>query len=352
MNKAWKLAPLIGMHALILVGFLACKGETVLQNIISFDTIMPEFIGAKAVSATEIAFEFSVPVNVKSIQFDPPAEIEQIEEGQRVMVQVIYPLPAGERFMADLIVSDSKGNTLNVLTPFRARNERLPNMVITEIRTEYSKPKVEFIELYTKSAGNLGALSVITAINGKDKPIYEFPPIEVSQGEYIVLHLRTLEEGAVDELTGDLSRSTCTETSVLARDLWIPGNEERLRKTDGVALLNQDGGILDAVLFSEYTSGDWTKKELVQFCMFLAQNSAWKSMDQQQGLILPKDALGSNATTTTRTICRDETVADSNSFQDWYITVTSGATPGLPNRTERYADTTSKAVTMVSKKKK
>ncbi|WP_304223534.1 hypothetical protein [Gracilinema caldarium] len=352
MNKARKIVCAITFQVVILTGLLACKGETVLQNIISFDTIMPEFIGSKAVSATEIAFEFSVPVNVKSVQFDPPAEIEQIEDGQRVVVKVIHPLPAGERFMADLIVSDSKGNILNVLTPFRARNERLPNMVINEIRTEYSKPKVEFIELYTKSAGNLGAISVITAINGKDKPIYEFPPIEVSQGEYIVLHLRTIEEGAVDELTGDLSRSTCTETSTSARDLWIAGNEERLRKTDGVALLNQDGGILDAVLYSEYTSGEWTKNELVQFCTLLSENSAWQSKDQMQGPILPKDAFGSNVTTTTRTICRDETVADSHSSQDWYITVTSGATPGLPNRTERYADTTLKAVKMVSKNKK
>ncbi|MCA1949005.1 MAG: hypothetical protein LDL24_00390, partial [Treponema sp.] len=269
MNQARKIVCAITLQVVILAGLIACKGETVLQNIISFDTIMPEFTGAKALSATEIAFDFSVPVKVKSVQFDPPAEIEQIEAGQRVVVKVVQPLPEGERFMADLIVADPQGNTLTVLTPFRARNDRLPNMVITEIRTEYSKPKVEFIELYTKSAGNLGAISVVTAINGKDKPIYEFPPIEVSQGEYIVLHLRTLEEGAVDELTGDLSRSTCTETSKFARDLWISGSEERLRKTDGIALLDQDGGILDAVLFSEYTSGEWVKQELVQFCALL-----------------------------------------------------------------------------------
>ncbi|MCA1951323.1 MAG: hypothetical protein LDL24_12175, partial [Treponema sp.] len=98
--------------------------------------------------------------------------------------------------------------------------------------------------------------------------------------------------------------------------------------------------------------GEWVKQELVQFCALLSQHSAWQSKDQIQGPLLPKDALGSNATTTTRTICRDETVADSHSSQDWYITVTSGATPGLPNRTERYADTTIKAVKMVSKKKK
>ncbi len=350
MNISRKIVFMIAIQVLILAFLLACKGETVLPDIISFDTIMPAFSGARALSATEIAFDFSVPVKVKSVQFDPPAEIEQIEAGQRVIVKVVQPLPEGERFMADLIVADLHGNTLTVLTPFRARNNRLPNMVITEIRTEYSKPKVEFIELYTKSAGNLGAISVITAINGKDKPIYEFPPIEVSQGEYIVLHLRTIEEGSVDELTGDLSRSTCTETSTMARDLWVPGNEERLRKTDGVALLNQDGGILDAALFSEYTSGEWIKQELVQFCALLSENSAWKSKDQQQTPILPKDAAGSSVTTTTRTICRDETAANSHSSQDWYITVTSGATPGFPNRTERYTET-SKAAKVVSKKK-
>jgi len=300
---------------------------------------MPVFSGVRALSSTQIAFDFSLPVHATSVHFDPPAEVVYIEEGQRLIVTVKDPLPEGSPIMADLLVADEKGNTLSVLTPFRARNDRLPSLHITEIRTEYSKPKVEFIEIFTTSAGNLGALSVITALNGIDRPIYEFPPIEVAQGEYIVLHLRTLEDACVDELTGDVSRSAGIDASPLARDLWMSGSEERLRKTDGVALLDQDGTVLDAVLFSEYTTGDWLKNELATCSSFLAGASAWTKKDGQSGPVQPQDALGSAATTTTRTICRDELVQDSNRAGDWYVTVTGGATPGLPNRTERYSET-------------
>ncbi|AEJ20181.1 hypothetical protein [Gracilinema caldarium] len=330
---------------------ISCKPEVVLENVISFDTTMPVFLAVKALSSTQIAFDFSVPVTASSVHFDPPVEIDHIEGGQRLIVTVKSPLPEGYPFVAELLVADEKKNTLSVLTPFRARNDRLPSLRINEVRTEYSKPKVEYIELYIGSAGNLGALSVITALNGVGKPIYEFPPVEVTQGEYIVLHLRTIEEGCRDELDDDLSRSAGTETSPQVRDLWIQGNEERLRKTDGIALVNQDNDILDAVFFSEYTSGDWLKQELIQFSTFLAGPKAWIKKDGQPGTLLPQDSCGSSTTTTTRTICRDELMVDSNSARDWYVTVTGGATPGFPNRSDRYSET-AKTVIINKKNKK
>jgi len=172
----------------------------------------------------------------------------------------------------------------------------------------------------------------------------------VSQGEYIVLHLRTIEEGCVDEVSDDLSRSAGTEASPFARDFWIGGSTEGLRKSDGIALVNQDGLILDAVLFSEYNSGDWLKQELVQYSAFLAASKAWTRTNGLNVPPQPIDACRSSYTTTTRTICRDESAADSNSAGDCYVTVTSGATPGLPNRTERYTETV-KTLKSIKKKK-
>ena len=341
---------LVSIQLVLLILLASCKPETVLQNVISFDTTMPVFSGVKALSATQVAFDFSVPVTAQSVHFDPVYAIDHIEDGQRLLVTFKDPLPVGSPIMADLLVADAKGNTISVLTPFRSRNDRVPGLLITELRTEYSKPKVEFIELYTTSAGNLGALSVITAINGVSKPLYEFPPVEVSQGEYIVLHLRTIEEGCVDEVSDDLSRSAGTEASPFARDFWIGGSTEGLRKSDGIALVNQDGLILDAVLFSEYNSGDWLKQELVQYSAFLAASKAWTRTNGLNVPPQPIDACRSSYTTTTRTICRDESAADSNSAGDCYVTVTSGATPGLPNRTERYTETV-KTLKSIKKKK-
>jgi alcohol dehydrogenase class IV len=69
----------------------------------------------------------------------------------------------------DILVEDKNKNTLNVLISFRTRNDRMPEVVINEIRTAYSNPRVEFIELKTTSAGNLGGMRLFAAYeNGND----------------------------------------------------------------------------------------------------------------------------------------------------------------------------------------
>jgi hypothetical protein len=48
------------------------------------------------------------------------------------MVTLQDPPPGGERILADILVEDKDGNTLNVLVPFRSRNENFPSFIITE----------------------------------------------------------------------------------------------------------------------------------------------------------------------------------------------------------------------------
>jgi hypothetical protein len=208
-------------------------------------------------------------------------------------------------------------------------------MFINEVRTEYSKPKSEFIEFKTAEAGNIGALRLFIAGNSKNPLVYEFPSIEVGANEYITLHLRTLEDGCRDELGSDLTESGGTDSSPSARDLWIPGAVKLLRKTDIVYLLDQDDEVVDALMFSENADPWWNKDYFAEAAEFLHSKGAWKSPDGK--VCGPPDAFRSTGTTNTRTICRDETLEmRSGSAADWYITVTSGATPGRPNNPKRY----------------
>jgi hypothetical protein len=339
-----------------ILSLAACSSEDVIEQIvgngtvsridtgpdgesISTSTTAPVFLGYKALSPTEIAFQFSLPVTVISLNFDPPVEIESVDEGDTVTVNLPEALNGGERFVADLLVEDDRRNTLNVLVPFRARNERLPELLITELRTEVSKLKVEFVELKALSSGNLGALRLFAATDSVDIPVLEFPPVEVAEGEYLVVHLRSAEAGIVNETGGDLGESGGTETSPESRDFWVPESKERFRKTDAVYLLDQDDRIIDGVLFSETADVWWTKEVLAKTAGFLSEQEAWVSLENSgSGKTVPgpADAVDSSKTTNTRSICRDETVPDSNSAADWYITVTSGATPGKPNNPNRY----------------
>ncbi|MCL1837519.1 MAG: hypothetical protein FWG46_08240 [Treponema sp.] len=295
----------------------------------------PVFLSCKAVSETEINFLFSRPVAVTSLHFSPPLAVEAVEDGSTVRVNFSGGPGPGQRITADLLAEDDKGNTINVLVPLRTRNGRIPPMRINELRTEYSKPRCEFIELKTFAAGNLGALRVFIAGNYKAPLVYEFPPVEVASGEYITLHLRTTEDSNRDELGSNLEESGGMDSSPTARDIWIPGSAKLLHKTDIIYLLDQDDSVVDAVMISESADPWWNKDYFAEAAEFLFRAGSWKSRDGK--ICGPADAMQSTGTTLTRTICRDETVGyDSHQAADWYITANSSATPGKPNNPKRY----------------
>jgi hypothetical protein len=311
----------------VLLAACAFSSEQALQKVLGVSAEAPVFLGVQALSSRELSFEFSKPVSLASLHFDPSLETESVEEGTAVNIILKSPMGAGERFTADILVEDQHGNTLDVLVPFRSKNDRIPRLLITELRTEYSNSnsnfKAEFVELKTLEAGNLGALRVFIAGTGMRDPIYEFPPVEVAAGEYIVLYLRTPETGAV--------------SSSEYRDFWVPGAVKRLRKTDAVLIMDQNDGILDGVLLSETAGPAWAKDDLVKAAELFAAGKAWVNAGPgKSDPPTPADAVITKGATTTRTVCRDETAANSKSAADWYITATSKASPGKPNNPERY----------------
>jgi hypothetical protein len=311
--------------------FSACSTDTAIQPIVSAGSEGPVFNGYKAVTAG-FEFNFSQPVKVLSAVFNPVQEVLSITEGQSVKIELPSGLEAGLKLNADILVEDEHGNTLNVLVPVRSRNDRIPQMLINEVRTEYAKPKVEFIEFKMISDGNLAALRVFATGSNLEEPIFEFPSVEVHAGEYVVLYLRTLDPASIDETGGDLSISPGTETSPTVREFWVPGTTKLTRKTDILFIKDQDDHIIDAVMMSENQADSWAKEDFTAAANLLASNNAW-SADNSPG---PNQAVHSQYATATRTICRDETLPDSNTANDWYITATSSATPGTANSTKRH----------------
>jgi hypothetical protein len=321
--------------------FAGCSSSTNgLQEILGVSAEAPVFLDCRPVSSTEMVFSFTTGVRVISLNFDSDLEIASIAEGSEVIVSFSNPLAEGKKVTADILVEDSGGNSLNVIVPFRAKNDRMPALVFNEIRTEYSKPKVEFLEFFAPGPGNLGAIRLFIAGHSLSKPIYEFSPTEVEAGEYIVLHLRTIEEGCVDETGQNLALSSGTEALNDVRDFWLPGSAKAIRKTDALWLMDQDDRIIDAVLLSEKADTGWNGKNMAEAAELLGQKRAWlpASGDRKENWIpAPSDAVISAGTTATRTICRDESLASKPQAGNWYITATSSASPGKPNNPKRYA---------------
>ncbi|MDR1247813.1 MAG: hypothetical protein LBK63_00785 [Treponema sp.] len=324
----------------LLFGACSCSTEQAIQKVLGASAETPVFLGVKALSSREIQFEFSKSVTVRSLNFDPPLNVLSISDGQTgeassALVNLAEAMEGGAQIVADLLVEDELGNTLGVLIPFRSRNERIPRVQITELRTEYANPKVEFVEIKTLSAGNLGALRLFIAGTSMAEPVFEFPPAEVAAGEYLVVHLRTLDPASVNETGNDLALSTGTEALPGVRDFWVPDAVKRLRKTDAALLLDQSDQILDGALLSENPDNAWAKEDLDRAAKLLAAQGAWKGAAGSRSLS-PREAIPTKGATATRTICRDETAADTDSAADWYIAATSQASPGKPNSGKRY----------------
>jgi hypothetical protein len=328
----------LGRGVFLLWVLSACSTGELVEQILGSSSEAPAFLSYRPLSDREISFQFSLPVEVKSFNLDPPLPAESSSEGSEVKL-ILGETPAGgERFIADILVEDNAGNTLNVLIPFRTKNERTPRILINEIRTEYSKPKTEFVELKTLEEGNLGALRLYIAGNTKNPLIFEFPPAEAAADEYIVLHLRTLDSdtGAVNETGPNLALSKGNEAGGKARDFWIPDSTKLLHPTDVIYLMDQDDRIIDAVMLSETPDSWWSKEEFVQTADILYEQKAWLSGEGKIGG--PQDAVITGKTTATRSICREESVSDGNDAGDWYITANSSATPGARNNPKRYEE--------------
>ena len=308
----------------------ACSTEASLQRLLGTSASAVVFYGCKTPSEGEVNFFFSREVKVTSVYFDPPMETEIIGEGEMVAVRFTPdisapPLPGGSMVSADILVEDKNRNTLNVLVSFHTRNDRMPELVINEIRTAYSKPRVEFVELKVLTAGNLGAMRLFAAYESEE-PVFEFPPVEVKKGEYIVVHTRSIEPGIVNETGTNLAASGGTDALPTARDFWIPGSL-KLHDTNVIYLMDQDERIIDGVLLLS-SAYKW-KDSMTGPAREMARQGAWPGSE-------PEDAFISDGNTATRTINRDEYRPNSHSKADWYVTVTSGATPGKANNTGRY----------------
>jgi hypothetical protein len=314
----------------------SCSTEDAVGRILGDSSEAPVFLACKAITETEIDFRFSRPVRVISLHFAPAAEIESLEDGSVVRVVFSGGPGPGEKITADLLVEDDKGNTMNVLVPLRTRNVRMPAMRINELRTEYSKPKAEFIEFKVLEKGNPAALRLFLAGNSKAPMVYEFPGMELAAGEYILLHLRSMEETNRDETGDNLDASGGGDAVAGVRDLWRPGTEKVLHKTDVVYLLDQDDKVIDAVILAENSDPSWSKEYLAEAAEFLYTQGAWEAEDG--GLSGPAAAVNTFniKTAMTRSVSRDETAADSNTLADWYITATGGISPGTPNKPERF----------------
>ncbi len=274
------------------------------------------------------------------------------EEEGGSLLQVVFSdshvLEAGQSYMLSGVAQDSQGNSLLFQVPFHGFNQNVAGVVFSEVRSGYSKPKVEYIELYVHTGGDMAGI-VLSATN-KDFE-YVFPSVEVAAGEYLVLHMRTLEQesGHVDELDGNLNASTASDSCENARDLWVPLTEKIVGNSDVLVLRERTNGkMMDALLYAHPEISETIKKKTLPVAQLAVDSGAWQGSPELDGWAF-SDGLTNSASTRSlsrQNIAQIQQSAENGlelpvaSKEDWLVTMKVGQelgiTPGLPNSSNRY----------------
>jgi len=315
--------------------FTACSSCAMDPSVVSVwggDFSVPEIISLVTVDKAEIAAQFTSAVTVSKAFVVIPGDSETGipvdwlpgTEGNSVRFLLEGAVGVGVQAALSATVTDERGNTLSFSMPFTGYNDRVATLLINEVRTDYSKPKVEYIEFLVLKEGNLGGIEICNAMNTV-RPFWEFPAVEVSAGDFILYHLRSVEEGLVDE-TDAIDVSAGIDARPLARDFWDTLTSAPLKKTNVIILRDRKGGtIMDALLSAESEKTDWPNGTVASAAEAAVTEGAWLPGP------LVSDAVVSTGTSPTRTLGRSTDSADSGAKTDWAICATGKCTPGATN---------------------
>jgi len=262
------------------------------------------------------------------------------EDGRSVVVTLDGAQLPGAAYAVSGIVSDAAGNLSSFVLPYWGFNPDPPRLVINELITEGTSTHPDALELFVVEGGNCAGLAFFVGSSDDFDIRYLFPALLVEAGDYIILHLKPQGLGVELDETGDKAASGGIDANPGAWDLWNRGGDGALSGKNGALSLctSPRGAILDAVLYSERTVesdtsyGGFGTAALRDRATALVAAGAWLASDPPR----PEDCARSTGTTSTRSICRSSTSADSGTGADWHIVPTKGATFGVVNIEEVY----------------
>lgn len=316
------------------------------------DLLPPVFQRIAATGPNTVIVHFDEPVTMvaEEVRIEPPRTVRAadpggVDAGERadagdgegefaaVIVVTDQPFGAGERYTLHTTVRDERGNTTTFVAGFWGFNPRPPGLVINEFTPQGNKRRRDAIELYVTAGGNLGGVTLYDGVAGDYRDHVVLPTVDVAAGDYIVIHATTDGLGE-DEIDGPDS-SGHEQAVAGAWDFWL-AEGGGLSGNNGVITVYTapDGELIDGVIYSNRTSDSddryrgFGSKATMQRADTLADLGGWLFEGE---LIAPEDAINSDATTSTRSLSRASSSADTDSAADWHTVPTRGATFGAPN---------------------
>lgn len=326
----------------------SCRTSIEGVEFLSGDFSVPQITDVVLVDSNTISIGFSKRVAVDDVQImdrngeclDGVTSVTD-EENCRVDFSMDSKMDIGQKYVLEATLEDVKGNSVTMSVDFLGYNDRVPLLALSEIRVKNksSSDKSEFVELYALSAGNLSGLEIVSASDGENKK-YSFPPIEISTGEYIVVHMRNGTEGCVDELGKNLALASTTDSNSQARDLFANNESDGRFGTNGdiIALRNSaNGKIMDAFVYADPEKIESWNQQMGEFAANVESSGVWLDLDGNASCQVEDAFSTSSLNRDSHTACRkdvEKLKAENfcSSKAQWYeVSATKSQTPGTRN---------------------
>lgn len=320
---------------------LGCSGVPELPEMIEGDWQPPVLTTVAARSESEFALLFNEPVELCDATLDPPREVVAAQwREEELVVSVDEPLQPGELYWIDARVEDRSGNMSSILVSVYGMNAELPDVLINEVVCQGTGNHTDWAELQALEAGNLGGMTLYEGSPTHWDSRYVFPRMEVSAGEFIIVHFKPQgDPEEIDELD-DPSVSGGQNTHPEAWDVWVSGGDGIPNTTGALSLTEFPGGpVMDAFLYSSkvydasHPLRGFGLASQLDFLEELVALGAWEISGDQ---VIPEDLFDPDDSTGTRSINRTPGVDDTDSPADWHIGPTSSSSAGYVNTTEVY----------------
>jgi hypothetical protein len=318
-----------------------CTALPELPEMIRGDWQPPILVATEARDTDRIALVFDEEVALCEAALDPDHAVVASRWHDGALKLHIEPaMTAGTEYWIDATVEDVAGNISSILVSAWGLNTELPEILINEFVCEGSGTRPDWVELRVLGAGNMGGMTLYEGSPGIWDSRYVFGPMEVSAGDYLVVHFKPqVIPEEIDEYESPLVSGGYNATPQ-GYDFWVRGGDGIPNSTGALTLCDWPGGpIRDAVLYTtkRYDAAHPLRgfglESQLQIFEEVVANGAWSIAGE---IVVPEDALDPEDSTATRSINRESAAADTDSAADWHIAPTSGATPGGVNTDERY----------------
>ncbi len=339
------LAVAMGLLAAMVFSMVGCVPEPVAALFAAGDLRPPAVAswGPGGATVVVVAFDEDIAEALPGFAASPGPAVASVglgDDGRSVEVTLDGDQTPGVAYAVSGIVADQAGNLCSFVLPFWGYNPNPPTLLFNELLTEGTSTHPDAVEFFTAAGGDCAGLAFFVGCPTLFDVRYVFPPLDVAEGEYVILHLKPQGlETELDETT-DKAASGGLDSAAGAWDLWYRGGDGALSGKNGALSIftSPYGAWVDAVIYSERTAesdanyGGFGSAALRDRVAALVDAGAWLASDPPR----PEDCARSTGTTSTRTICRSSSSADTGTGPDWHVVPTKGSALGAANLDDVY----------------